>query len=93
MDTGQREIYIRPYPDASGRTTVSIGGGREPVWARNSELFYRSIAGDRLMAVAVATSPLLKVGEPQEALHGDTLSIPPAHPALDMTSLMTASVF
>ena len=38
-ETGQREIYIQPYPGPGGQETVSVGGGREPVWATNGEWF------------------------------------------------------
>jgi serine/threonine-protein kinase len=50
--TGEQEVLVRPFPDVhSGMTTVSRGGGSEPVWARSgAELFYRS--GDGWMTVA-----------------------------------------
>jgi hypothetical protein len=38
--TGQREIYVRPYSKPGGQVTVSVGGGREPVWANNGDLFF-----------------------------------------------------
>jgi hypothetical protein len=60
-ETGRREIYIRPYQHP-GRVPVSVGGGREPVWANNGELFYRNLTGDRMFAVSVATEPKLKIG-------------------------------
>ena len=64
IETGQREIYIRPYPGPGGQATVSVGGGREPIWSPNGEVFYRSPAGDRMFAVSAATAPALKVGPP-----------------------------
>jgi serine/threonine-protein kinase len=41
-ESGQDEIYVRPFPDvAGGIWTVSTGGGTHPVWARNGqELYY-----------------------------------------------------
>ena len=41
-ESGQDEIYVRPFPDVeSGRWQVSTGGGTRPLWARNGrELFY-----------------------------------------------------
>jgi serine/threonine-protein kinase len=46
-DTGQFEIYVRPYPAVdSGRWQVSTGGGTRPLWSRTGEeLFYVSPAG------------------------------------------------
>ena len=70
QETGQREIYIRRYPEANGQVTVSVGGGREPVWAANGELFYRSLTGEHMFAVSVTTSPTLKVGTPVELFRG-----------------------
>lgn len=43
-ESGQNEVYVRPFPDTSaGRWQVSSSGGTEPVWANSSqELFYRN---------------------------------------------------
>ena len=43
---------------------------REPIWARNGDLFYRSLNGERMFAVRVATSPTLKVGTPVQLFQG-----------------------
>lgn len=64
IETGRREIYVRPYPGPGGQVTVSVGGGQEPVWSPNGEVFYRSLNGDRMFGVATATAPILKVGAP-----------------------------
>ena len=41
-ETGQNEIYLRPFPDTeAGKWTVSTGGGVMPKWAHSGrELFY-----------------------------------------------------
>jgi hypothetical protein len=41
---GDLEVFVRPFPDVmESRTQVSIGGGTEPVWSRDSdELYYRT---------------------------------------------------
>jgi serine/threonine-protein kinase len=54
-DSGQVEIYVRPYPHInSGHWQVSTGGGTRPLWARTGkELFYISPAG-AIMRVGVA---------------------------------------
>ena len=49
-DTGRLEIYVQPFPGSGARQQVSIGGGTEPMWARDSrELFFRQ--DDRILAV------------------------------------------
>ncbi len=70
QESGQREIYIRPRPGTGGQVTVSVGGGREPIWAKNGEVFYRNLSGDRMFAVPVATEPTLKVGTPVQLFQG-----------------------
>ena len=71
--TGQREIYIRPYQRPGQRITASVDGGREPVWARNGEVFYRSLTGEKMFAVSVKTAPALTVGSTSAALSGALL--------------------
>ena len=78
--TGQREIYIRPYAESGGQQTVSVGGGREPVWAANGELFYRSLTGEQMFAVSVTTVPTLKVGTPVQLFRGPYYISPTGSP-------------
>ena len=78
--TGQREIYIRPYAESGGQQTVSVGGGREPVWAANGELFYRSLTGEQMFVVSVTTVPTLKVGTPVQVFRGPYYISPTGSP-------------
>jgi len=57
-ESGQREVYVRPFPDADrGRWLVSGNGGDEPVWAHSGqELFYRD-GDDQFVAVQVSAEP------------------------------------
>lgn len=71
-ESGQFEIYVRPFPDAYGgsRWQVSASGGRQPVWSRDGrELFYRSYSG-AVMAVPVSTSPVFAPGRPEKVFEG-----------------------
>ncbi|HSF14678.1 MAG TPA: DPP IV N-terminal domain-containing protein [Vicinamibacteria bacterium] len=68
--TGQYEVYIRPFPGPGGQTPVSVGGGNEPVWAPSGEIFYRRLRDYTMMAVAVQTAPKLTVGAPVELFPG-----------------------
>ena len=71
-ESGSREVYVRPYPGAGGRSLISSGGGNEPVWSRTGrELFYRH--GDQMMAVAIATTPALTAGPPRMLFEGNYL--------------------
>ena len=70
QETGRREIFIRPYPGPGAQVTVSVGGGREPMWIENGEVFYRSLDGEQMFAVSVETAPSLKVGTPVPLFRG-----------------------
>jgi serine/threonine protein kinase len=64
-DSGQPQIYVRPFPDVnSGRWQISPGGGTRPVWSRNGrELFYLEPTGT-MASVAVETSDAFRYGNP-----------------------------
>ena len=49
-ESGQWEVYVRPYPGRGGAMQVSVNGGRGPAWnPRGDELFYQTRAA--LMSV------------------------------------------
>lgn len=51
-ETGNREIYVAPYPGPGGKVLMSTEGGTTPRWSSDGrELFYRN--GDKMMAVDV----------------------------------------
>ena len=60
-ESGEAEIYVRPFPNiSSGKWTVSLGGGRVPLWAHNGrELFYLHGRGaaSRMMAARFEPPP------------------------------------
>lgn len=61
---------MRPFPNVNdGRWQVSIGGGRQPLWARNGcELFYISPGRRTLMSVTIRTVPGFTSGSPTRIL-------------------------
>lgn len=64
-ESGQFEVYLRPFPDVTGaRVQVSAGGGF-PRWGPpgSNELYYLTADG-AMMAVAVELEPTLRVGRP-----------------------------
>jgi Tol biopolymer transport system component/tRNA A-37 threonylcarbamoyl transferase component Bud32 len=59
-ETGQMQVYVRPFLGEGARVPVSLNGGTEPAWAHNGrELFYRS--GDSIFVASVAASPAFTV--------------------------------
>jgi serine/threonine-protein kinase len=70
-ESGQHEIYVRPFPDTDrGRWPVSTGGGTRPLWARSGkELFYLGPSG-AVMSVAVEGGSTFRVGNPARLFEG-----------------------
>jgi eukaryotic-like serine/threonine-protein kinase len=62
-ESGQWEIYVRPYPDAqAARWKISTNGGRSPLWSRDGrELFYQDFGG-AIIAVPVAPGRVFSPG-------------------------------
>ena len=56
-ESGQFEVYIRPFPTGSGGSwIVSAGGGSMPAWSPNGrELFYKTF-DQRVMVVSYKTT-------------------------------------
>jgi Tol biopolymer transport system component len=75
-ETGDDEVYVRPFPNAQdGKWQVSAGGGINPRWSRNgNEIFY--VNGDGEMSVAeVSTSGGFRVGVRSSLFDLDELGV------------------
>ena len=87
-ETGQEEIYVRPFPTVEdGKWQISVSGGREPVWAHNGrEIFY--IRGDgMLMAASVDPGPPFRVGTRTELFSVADIRLPANdHASYDVAS-------
>jgi Tol biopolymer transport system component len=71
-ESGQFEVYVRPFPDAyrGSRWQISAAGGRQPVWSHDGrELFYRDYSG-AVMSVPIATGPGFVPGRPVRLIEG-----------------------
>jgi serine/threonine-protein kinase len=70
-ESGQDEIYLRPFPDVdSSRRQVSTGGGSRPLWSRDgSELFYY-VGPGTIMAVPIQLGAELILGRPEVIIQG-----------------------
>ena len=64
-ETGESEVYVRPFPGPGSPVRVSTAGGAHPSWRRDGrELFYIELAGN-LMAVDIAASETLELSAPE----------------------------
>ena len=54
-ESGMANVFVRPFPGPGGTAQVSTGGGRFPIWSRNSsDLFY--LGTDKRIRVATYTT-------------------------------------
>ena len=70
-ETGQLEIYVRPFPEVdTGRWQVSTEGGHHPVWSRDGrELFFDD--GSAVLVVDVETNDeTFRAGIPERVFAG-----------------------
>jgi eukaryotic-like serine/threonine-protein kinase len=64
-EAGQPDVYVRPYPGPGEAQRISSGGAQSPRWRRDgTELFY--VAGQRVVAVPVRTTPTFDAGAPKD---------------------------
>jgi len=63
-ESGRWEVYVAAYPTFTGRRQVSIAGGCQPLWRRDSkELFYLTLDG-KVEAVDVRGGATLDTSTP-----------------------------
>ncbi len=68
FESGQREVYLRPFPSGQGKWQVSTNGGHQPRWRSDGkELFYLEGISprNRLMAVPIQLGAQPDVGAPK----------------------------
>jgi Tol biopolymer transport system component len=64
-ESGQMQVYVRPFPGPDRRWPVSTQGGTQPVWNRNGkEIFYR--IGNKMMVVDVSGRVDLTLSQPRQ---------------------------
>jgi serine/threonine-protein kinase len=70
-ESGQSQIYVRPFPSGTGRWQISDSPGGYPRWSRDGrELFYRSDGGIMVAAIE-PTGAGLRTGKPQLLFKGN----------------------
>jgi Tol biopolymer transport system component len=65
-ESGNSEVYVRPFPGPGGKWQVSTGGGFFPKWSRNgNELFYRTGDSKIMMVAYSVTGDSFRADKPQ----------------------------
>jgi serine/threonine-protein kinase len=83
-ETGRDEVYVRAYPSLEGKTQVSTGGGRQPVWSKKGdELFFRGEGA--MMAVRVGPGAPLSVTAPRKLFEDRYYTKGLAHTGYDVS--------
>ena len=76
-ESGQEEIYIRPFPGSGGKWQISSGGGSIPIWSENGkELFYKSPAQQIMVVTYSAEGESFGASQPRLWSEGRTASRP-----------------
>jgi tRNA A-37 threonylcarbamoyl transferase component Bud32 len=66
-ESGNDEVYVRPFPGPGGKWQISSGGGRIPKWSRHSkELFYRTRENRIVVATYTATGDSFNAEKPRQ---------------------------
>ena len=73
-ESGQYEVYVRPYPQRAAKWQISTNGGEEEIWSRDGrEMFYRN--GNKWMVVDVSLTPEFKAGTPRVLFEGPYVNV------------------
>lgn len=65
-ESGDFEVYARPFPGPGGKWQVSTGGGLFPEWSHNGkELFYRSVDSKIMVVTYTASGDSFRADKPQ----------------------------
>jgi len=55
-ESGQDEVYVRPFPGPGGKWQISAGGGFEPYWREDGKEIFYEANGKNIMAVSVKSN-------------------------------------
>jgi Tol biopolymer transport system component len=82
-ESGQLEVYVRPFPTGDGKSRVSVAGGREPRWSIDGrELFYLD------SSIGIGRSRLTSVAVTRRSTSGSPLSFGPPVPLFERRALI-----
>jgi serine/threonine-protein kinase len=66
-ESGNAEVYVRPFPGPGGKWQISSSGGTTPRWSSNGrELFFRTLDNKLMVAEYTASGDSFTAGGPQQ---------------------------
>jgi Tol biopolymer transport system component len=70
-ESGDVQVYIRPFPPAGQKVQVSVKGGSLPQWRRDGKaLFFSSGGGQSIMVADIKAGSTIEPGTPREFMKG-----------------------
>jgi serine/threonine-protein kinase len=69
-ESGQEDVYLRPFPGSGAKILVSKGGGTNGKWAPDGKSVYYRIK-NKMMRVPVTYDPEFSIGAPEQLFEGD----------------------
>jgi Tol biopolymer transport system component len=63
-ESGKSEVYVRPFPEGTGRWQISPSGGGNPIWRRDGKELYFMTLDFKIVAVPITLSPTFRSGPP-----------------------------
>jgi Tol biopolymer transport system component len=65
-ESGNRELYVRPFPGPGGKSQISIDGGSHPIWSRDGrQLFFLTPDGRIMVVDYIAGHDSFSPGKPR----------------------------
>jgi len=55
-ESGNNEVYVRPFPGPGGKWQISTGGGESPKWSRNGKEFFYVTPDNKIMVSTYTAS-------------------------------------
>ena len=69
---GNREVYVRPYPESSGGVwKISSGGGDKVLWSADGKKIYYRNGGNEMYSVDVTSGDVFSNGNPKKIFAGN----------------------
>ena len=82
-ESGQRQVYVRPFPSGQGQWSISLAGGEASRWRGDGQELFFVAAGGKMMAVPVkSTGAAFEAGAPQPLFDANLIQ-PPNEPIFD----------
>jgi len=65
-ESGNYEVYVRPFPGPGGKSQISTGGGTRPIWSRDGrKLFFVALESRIMVTSYTANGDSFTAGKPQ----------------------------